>query len=1261
MIIETIAAKVASSILSKALTWGLGEIFKSELTDYEIELSKVIQKSIEEYENLYPIEETDKIPFYTSEVLVNEFFRFRFTSKLNEEAIHTAIKEDERIISPSHEQLLKFFEIFDKIIQVSDKLKKLNIESNYKEEIFNISDNLTELKGTVLRSVSEIKTQINTLSLTANIIEEWSKQLDEILENLKQFKPFTAQERLKKLEKRIADAGIEADKKIFSKLYFLQAKCLEQMEVKNISEEEPLLLIKAYKYNNGNEEYKAYAALGYYLLGDKLTASELGEELLLDDKFNLHGWIIRCFLKEDNFKAVLEKVPQIVKAKNLFKLYFFRWLFHHKYIQKISEFESLGLGFDIDTLEMPSINYLNRNYSLVKSQYLLSKYYEQQQIFNSALYLPSAKKDAGYVYANKILKEVLQIIKGSEIEKNHDYYAFQFYCSCLILDENIENVFKMEEVFNRLEDKTTDTVIRMAQAYNLLDDDSATRKAIKILEEFGEEQNEIIIVFNLINYSIVKDQDKVEKQFTKYINFHTVLNRDFVLNVISFIRKGQMVFTQSMLEKLEEIIQSKNFESDILKQIFQTCLYVAFGIGFPSDNVFYKHLCITEKHIDPEDEELIIHLAYGFAHIGKWDKAANFLKDKINFDAPSELYKVYCKILYKVNGYKPELLEHLKKWRTSFPIDYELLELELYFAELRKNWKEVVTIAKAGIEMFPQSEKFICYLFIGMRESMDIQGIRDKSKLVENKIFAEETYGIVISEALLRAGLNEQALELLYKQASDKRNTKSRQSYITLSIKFPPELLIDYEVADIGTFVKYEINNEINIIPITEENKGELVPNILLGKKVGQSFSYKKPVMDVLESGRILRVSNKYLSLFEEIMIDAAKPLSGMEIQVMHFDDNSIESLNKVLTENFGIQGSLEKERVEEEFEKYYSGIISFTDITSSVFRRDFIDAYFTLANKDSKLFRAVSPALSSNMRMSKDTKYILDFTSLCLFFELSKDLNIVFTRKFVISALLKNAVVKKLEEERNSPKTELSLSITMDSVRPTFYHEDFQEKRIEHFQFLLDWINENCDVVDVPERFNLIMGLNEDIKSDFFLQLLIENKLLAEKENHILLTNDFIYYRQFHCSSNIVISPLHFLNKYHEDKNKEIVEFLLYHNYIGIKISSEVLSEELLKWLGGKENRFLICLENMKYNWNPYNSHVSESIKFIKSLYLSSFLNNFTRRQIVATVFSNLLIGLPPRISKLVPQIVNRELRLLPKQQAEVLQVFRRILEMRS
>jgi hypothetical protein len=73
--------------------------------------------------------------------------------------------------------------------------------------------------------------------------------------------------------------------------------------------------------------------------------------------------------------------------------------------------------------------------------------------------------------------------------------------------------------------------------------------------------------------------------------------------------------------------------------------------------------------------------------------------------------------------------------------------------------------------------------------------------LVGDKDFEFEEYGIAVSMALLKGGLSKQSLELLYRQANNKQNIKARQSYITLSIQFPPELLTEYEVVEPGTFV----------------------------------------------------------------------------------------------------------------------------------------------------------------------------------------------------------------------------------------------------------------------------------------------------------------------------------------------------------------------------------------------------------------------------------------------------------------------------
>ena len=183
MTVETIAGKLAGSILNNLATLGYRKMVKGNFTNFEQELSKIIQESIAEYKEQYPILETDKIPFYTSMVLMEEFFKFRYSGELNKSEILKAIENDERIIAPTEEQLLKFFEIFNSKVQASDKLKDLNIQTNYKEEIFKISDSVKQAKDLFITSVNEIKTQLNSLSVTFSLIGEWSKQLYEILDN----------------------------------------------------------------------------------------------------------------------------------------------------------------------------------------------------------------------------------------------------------------------------------------------------------------------------------------------------------------------------------------------------------------------------------------------------------------------------------------------------------------------------------------------------------------------------------------------------------------------------------------------------------------------------------------------------------------------------------------------------------------------------------------------------------------------------------------------------------------------------------------------------------------------------------------------------------------------------------------------------------------------------------------------------------------------------------------------------------------------
>lgn len=373
---EQIALDIAISLVKSIVLSGYKKITKHDYTKYQIKLRDIILKSVNEYENLYPIQETDKIPFYSSMVVFDELLKYRFTLKPNVEKLKIAIENDPRIIVPSDEQLLKFFEIFNRCVSLCPTLKDLNIEFHYKEEIFHISEKLRETQNIIVSTIRGFQKDIRSLEIEKVITDEWSKQLDEIFEDLQKFKVITAQQRLDTIEKRIIDAGFGTNKKLFSRLYYLQAVCLEQMGDEDHGTKVAELLIKAYNANPHNVAYKEYAAIGYHILKDAKTASLLAEQVLSVDPFNARAWAIRCFNANENFRDILEEVPIIVKDKVGFVVQMFLWLSSTKYILSIEDFKKLGLDFKIDIEAEPDeITLGNKITFLILVVYLLSEFY----------------------------------------------------------------------------------------------------------------------------------------------------------------------------------------------------------------------------------------------------------------------------------------------------------------------------------------------------------------------------------------------------------------------------------------------------------------------------------------------------------------------------------------------------------------------------------------------------------------------------------------------------------------------------------------------------------------------------------------------------------------------------------------------------------------------------------------------------------------------------------------------------------------------
>jgi len=116
----------------------------------------------------------------------------------------------------------------------------------------------------------------------------------------------------------------------------------------------------------------------------------------------------------------------------------------------------------------------------------------------------------------------------------------------------------------------------------------------------------------------------------------------------------------------------------------------------------------------------------------------------------------------------------------------------------------------------------------------------------------------------------------------------------------------------------------------------------------------------------------------------------------------------------------------------------------------------------------------------------------------------------------------------------------------------------------------------------------------------------------------------------------------------------MLYKNYIGLPLSSEILTSELYKMLSDQDNRFSMCLENLRFNWNPDDRHITQVIIFIKSLYTSSAINTSTRLQVVSTTFSNFVVGMPTNLILFINALIKTEFRLLGIYLDEVMHIFK-------
>lgn len=131
---------------------------------YVDRLYQLIEETATEFEVEYPIE-SDKLPFYHSKLLFDELNEYIFFKELpNKTELLNKFSYYPSILPPTQNQLECFYEILTLKINKCKTLKSLHIEETYKDKIFDLSNEIIQIK-LLLRSVDE--------KLTFHLSDDW--------------------------------------------------------------------------------------------------------------------------------------------------------------------------------------------------------------------------------------------------------------------------------------------------------------------------------------------------------------------------------------------------------------------------------------------------------------------------------------------------------------------------------------------------------------------------------------------------------------------------------------------------------------------------------------------------------------------------------------------------------------------------------------------------------------------------------------------------------------------------------------------------------------------------------------------------------------------------------------------------------------------------------------------------------------------------------------------------------------------------------
>lgn len=1072
--------------------------------------------------------------------------------------------------------------------------------------------------------------------------EEWKRQLDVYKYSVSKFKPKTALDLLVKLEKSFISNEVKPPNSLLASLEFLKAQCHEL--IGNL-EESYKGFIKAYRLDSSSITFKEKACFAYSKIPNEEEANKLIEKIFIYDEYNPIAWAVKILISKDfNLDFHLKGVPKIVRANRDFRrIFFFNTLTNPKYKDQLILYKKYSIMLEVsdyDDTELTVYNYKDR---LFWFECTLT-------IYTEVLYFNFIKINPGNIELLKEFKlkssDFLNSLKDSEIIENFNILHFFNCYADFIVENNKEAVFEMKRIYFKIESDKQQLLLMLANSLQFIGEEN---QAIELIDS---QKNKSIESLHLKAYCYIKNQDinnyiKTSKNLILLLNNINNSNLDGIINILNtFYSYGRIKDFD-----FKTLLSEKGYDDDNHKTFLEEYIRVLTQQNNPDTISKLKSL---EKEFLKTKSPLIFYIAYSYFLLQEYNLAIELFDQYISKDIESRDLFYYILSLDEAALNHEQLLNLLQNWRENFSFNEELLRLEGDLRRKLLDWENCILISEYFLDTKPNNESFLTLYLLALNEydqNNNTKIITDLAYKFESFKFKVYTHAQIVSNILIQNDHHKIALDILYDYAKDVGNKKARMDYFTAMITMPRHLIKENLIVENGWYVKYELNNDILFIKITKDN---VLADSLLSHKVNDIVSVQRPMLSNYDSIRILRIMDKYLCLHDEILEEVkSNPYSDIPMQSVEFKDTTLEGMNETFISLFGASGTFEKESKENAFKDYYNYKISFSDIILQNYFSDYLGGYFNLVHQKDGITQ-IPIIYYPDLSISCDKDFILDISSLLIIHQIIKEHKVNFQVKFIIANGIIDIIKKYLKKEHLSPKEEMSLTITLDGVTPSFKPENASKSNIAFLESLLNWINSNCEIKIVPSKLDLIRKIDDKIKNEMFANYVIDNiSLLRESENRLLISDDAIHNKFYPLTLGKTISSELFIKTTIGSSHSANSEFIK-NKYIGFTITLETLLGEFNKKVREQPNDYAHCLNNLSLTLNPTRNSIFTIIRFLKEVAMTSLLSEEIFKQEAIKALLILFRGQsdfkPFRITEL---IIKKEFSLLGNKLDLVLECY--------